>query len=80
MLGKAALGEMSIGPFTASHVDIPTERLDFLCVATFVKPYTEHEIGNGPDEMVAAPESRMTRSGSISEATNVAEPAAKPCK
>ena len=74
------MGEMSIGTLTASHVVIPTERLDFLCVATFVKPYTEHDIGNGPDEMVAESESLMTRRGSIAEETNVADPVARPCR
>ena len=56
-----------MGAFAASHDDSPTERLDILCEATFVKPYIEHDIGNGPEEMVAVPESLMTRRGSVAE-------------
>ena len=67
MFGNATFGELSIGAFAASHDDIPTDRLDILCEATFVKPYIEHDIGNGPDEMVADPESLMTRRGSVVE-------------
>ncbi len=67
MSGNAAFGELSIGAFAASHVDIPTDRLNILCEATFVKPYIEHDIGNGPEEMVAVPESLMMRRGSVTE-------------
>jgi hypothetical protein len=58
----------------ASHDDKPTERLAFFWEATFVKPNIEHDIGNGPDEMVAVPESLMTRRGSVAEYTKNAEP------
>ena len=51
----------------ASHDDRPNERLEILCEATFVKPFIEQDIGNGPEEMVAEPESLMTRRGSVVE-------------
>ena len=67
MFGKATFGEVSIGTFVASHDDSPTETLDILCEAAFVNPYTEHDIGNGPEEIAADPESLMMRRGSVAE-------------
>ena len=67
MFGNATFGELSMGMFAASHDESPTERLDILCEATFVKPYIEQDIGNGPEEMAAVPESLMTRRGSVAE-------------
>ena len=78
MFGKATFGEVSIGTFVASHNDSPTETLDILCEAALVKPYIEHDIVNGPEEMAADPESLMMSRGSVAEYTNVAEPEARP--
>ena len=44
MFGNATFGEMSIGTFAASHDDSPTDTLDVLCEATFVKPLIEYDI------------------------------------
>jgi len=79
MFGNATLSEMSIGTFAASHDDSPTDKLDVLCEATFVKPLIEHDIGNGPEGIAEAPESLTTRRGSEAEGTYVAEPEARPC-
>ena len=67
MFGNATFGAVSIGVFEASHVDNPTDRLEILCDATLVKPYIEQVIGSGPEEMVAAPDSLITRRGSVAE-------------
>ena len=67
MFGKATFGEVSIGTFVASHDDSPTETLDILCEATFLKPYSKHFISNGPEEMVEEPESLIARKGSEAE-------------
>ena len=78
MFGNATFDAVSIGTFETSHVDNPTERLAILCDATFVKPIIEHDIGNGPEAIVADPDSLITSRGSVEELTNVAEPKARP--
>jgi hypothetical protein len=67
ILGNATFDAKSSGLFEASHVDNPTERLDILCVATFVKPRMTQDMGEVPGEMVAEPESLMTSKGSVDE-------------
>ncbi len=67
IFGNLTFGAMSIGKFEASQVDKLTEILDILCEATLVKPYIEHDIGNGPEDILAVPESLMTRRGSAAE-------------
>ncbi len=79
MFGNATFDEMSIGIFVASHDESPTDTLDDLCEATFVKPLIEHDIGNGPEGIAEASESLTTRRGSEAEGTYVAEPKARPC-
>ena len=76
MFGNTTFDEVSIGTFEASQVDNPTERLAFLCDATFVKPIIEHDIVNGPEAIVVDPDSVITRRGSVTELTNVAVPEA----
>ena len=74
MFGNWTFDAVLIGTFMESHDDKPTERLDFLWEAKFVKPNIEQDIGNGPEEMVAVAESLMTRRGSVAEYTKTAEP------
>ncbi len=76
MFGNTTFDEVSIGTFETDHVDSPTERLAFLCDATFVKPIIEHSIENGPEAIVVDPSSLITRRGSVAELSYVAEPEA----